>query len=248
MITEILVELAVLALLVSCGYAGIRAYVEWRQPRFSALLSRRRLAVLGSLMLLVVCAKLLEDVLTGESGAVDKTALLLIHATFPAWLVRFFSAVTFSGSAVVIIPVALVASALFASVGRRFEATLTIASLGVAAVLVYGIKAATARVRPALWDTAWYWGASFPSGHTLHTAAVSTALALCAARIAPRWGSWAMAAALVWTALVALSRLALGVHWPTDVLAAIGLGCLAALSIAMAMELRVESTVTRSGP
>lgn len=189
MLLEILAELAVLALLVGCGYAGIRAYVGLRQPRFAPLLSRRRLAVLASLMLLVVCAKLLEDVLTGESGPMDKSALLLMRAKLPAWLGPFFSAVTVGGSAVVIVPVALAASALFAIIGRRFEATLTMTSLAVAAALVYRVKAAAARARPALWDTEWYWGSSFPSGHTLHTAAVSTALALCAARIAPRWGT-----------------------------------------------------------
>ena len=248
MLLEIVAELAILALLVGCGYAGIRAYVGLRQPRFAALLSRRRLAILGSLMLLVVCGKLLEDVLSGESGPVDKSLLLFIHATFPAWLGPFFSAVTVGASAVVLIPVTLVASALFASVGRQFEATLTLASLGFAAALVYGVKAAAARARPALWDTEWYWGSSFPSGHTLHTAAVSTALALCAARMAPRWGNWAMAAALAWTALVGVSRLVLGVHWPTDVLAAIGLGCLAALSVAMVMELRAEGAAPGRTP
>lgn len=248
MFVEILVELAVLALLVGCAYAGIRAYVGLRQPRFAALLYRRRLAALALLMLLVVCAKLFEDVLTGESGPIDKSTLLLIRAKLPAGLGPFFAAVTLGGSFAVIMPVALAASAFFAMVGRRFEATLTLTSLGVAAALVYGIKAAAARPRPALWDTAWYWGSSFPSGHTLHTAAVSTALALCAARIAPRWGNWAMGAALAWTALVGVSRLALGVHWPTDVMAAMGLGCLAALSVAMALELRVEIAAKQGEP
>ena len=240
MIFEIIAELAIFALLVSCGYAGIRAYVSWRQPRFADLLSRRRLAVLCLLMLLIICAKLFEDVLGGESSVVDTRVLLAIRAVLPAGLGPFFSTLTIAGSAVVVIPVTLAASALFAAFGRRFEAGLTMASLGVAAALVYGIKTVAARARPALWDTQWYWGSSFPSGHTLHTAALSTALALCVARIAPRWGNRAMAAAVIWTLLIGVSRLALGVHWPTDVLAALGLGWLVSLSIAMAMELRVE--------
>jgi hypothetical protein len=104
MLLELLGELGMLALLVGCGYAGIRAYVGLRQLRFAALLTRRRLAVLASLMLLVVCAKLLEDVLTGDSGPMDTSALLLMRAKLPAWLGPFFSAVTVGGSASLLLP------------------------------------------------------------------------------------------------------------------------------------------------
>lgn len=69
-------------------------------------------------------------------------------------------------------------------------------------------------------------GSSFPSGHTQNTAAAYTALA-CAFR--KRWLA-ALAAALI--LLVGLSRLYLGVHWPSDVLAgaALGVGVSLALS------------------
>lgn len=54
---------------------------------------------------------------------------------------------------------------------------------------------------------------SFPSGHT--TAAFAFAVALCVAL--PR--KWAKAAALIAAALMGFSRLYVGVHFPTDVLA-----------------------------
>ncbi len=59
---------------------------------------------------------------------------------------------------------------------------------------------------------------SFPSGHTLHAVAFSSVLA----------EHFPAIAGLVWgfTALVALSRLVLGLHFPTDVLVAILLGLL----------------------
>jgi undecaprenyl-diphosphatase len=61
---------------------------------------------------------------------------------------------------------------------------------------------------------------SFPSGHTLHAVAFSSVLAAHFPSV-----TW-----LVWgfTALVALSRLVLGLHFPTDVLVAIVLGALLA--------------------
>ncbi len=61
-------------------------------------------------------------------------------------------------------------------------------------------------------------GSSFPSGHTQNTAAVYTALA-CAFR--KRWLA-VVAAAVI--SLVGLSRLYLGVHWPSDILAGAALG------------------------
>ncbi|HRH30412.1 MAG TPA: hypothetical protein PKV17_16650, partial [Aquabacterium sp.] len=68
-----------------------------------------------------------------------------------------------------------------------------------ATLVVWGTKAIVGRARPALWEAQWYWGSSFPSGHTLSTAAFATAAALCVARIWPRAGSVAMALAALWT-------------------------------------------------
>lgn len=96
------------------------------------------------------------------------------------------------------------------------------------------------RARPALWESQWYWGSSFPSGHTLSTAAFSTAAALCVVRIWPRAGNLALALAVLWTGLVAVSRLVLGVHWPSDVLAATCLGAFIALLLSVANDLRLR--------
>lgn len=66
-------------------------------------------------------------------------------------------------------------------------------------------------------------GWSWPSGHTAVALLVFTTLALVVAAIAPRSGyrtlAWALAALAV--AAVAFSRVELGVHWTTDVMASI---------------------------
>lgn len=64
---------------------------------------------------------------------------------------------------------------------------------------------------------------SFPSGHT--TAAFAFGVALCA--VLPQ--KWAKAAALIAAALMGLSRLYVGVHFPTDVLAGAVIGTAAGL-------------------
>ena len=65
---------------------------------------------------------------------------------------------------------------------------------------------------------------SFPSGHT--TAAFAFAVALCA--VLPQ--KWAKAAALIAAALMGFSRLYVGAHFPTDVLAGAVVGVLCGLA------------------
>ena len=64
---------------------------------------------------------------------------------------------------------------------------------------------------------------SFPSGHTC--AAFAFAVALCTT-LPQRWGRWA---ALALAALMGLSRLYVGVHFPSDVLAGAAIGTLCGL-------------------
>jgi undecaprenyl-diphosphatase len=61
---------------------------------------------------------------------------------------------------------------------------------------------------------------SFPSGHTAFAVALAWAVFLVVARTR-RARTWAMAAGVVLVALVAFSRLYLGVHYPSDVLASV---------------------------
>lgn len=118
---------------------------------------------------------------------------------------------------------------VFGETGLTVAIKMTV--VGLLAVLVYKlIKSRTVRPRPYAVNHAIHLGAaaldrySFPSGHTMHAAAFT----LIACHYFP---------ALVWVLLpfailVALSRIILGLHYPTDVFvgAVIGLG-LASVSL-----------------
>jgi membrane-associated phospholipid phosphatase len=77
----------------------------------------------------------------------------------------------------------------------------------------------------------WLSGNSFPSGHTLSAFAAAAALWVCVGlqkNVAQRYGIRAIA--LILACLVGLSRIAVGAHWPFDVLAGASFGWLAGLS------------------
>jgi membrane-associated phospholipid phosphatase len=174
----------------------------------------------------VVLVEVTGLVLGHESTSVDQQVLVAIHdGVHPPWR-GLFDIATWSASSRVIVPaIALLAIAL-ALARHYFEALQLVTTTAVAGFVVYLAKGAFDRARPALWDTQWYWGSSFPSGHTLETAAIATAACLSSAARGPRIARARSLLAAMWVALVGLSRLVLGVHWPTDVFAAACAGLL----------------------
>lgn len=238
MIFELFIDTTTLILVVACLYFALGAYARLRQPAWSGPLAQRRVAVLLVLVLAASAIKVTEDVLGGESGPIDEAILVFIRSHISLALTGFFAAITYSGSSLVLFPLAAAATIALLCARRRIEALLVATSVILGATAVYAVKAAVGRARPDLWDTQWYWGSSFPSGHTLVVAAFATAAVLCVGRIWPRMRRLALSIALLWIFLVALSRLVIGVHWPTDVLVAACVGAFLPLAISVALELR----------
>lgn len=225
-----------LALCIAFGYLALKAYALHGQSGWASLFKAERLAILALLTLLVVGIKTFEDVIAKESGPVDTAALWFIRQHMPRGVEEFFQRVTLSGSGVFLTPITLLAVAVFLVCKKQGQAILVASSMACASLLTYGLKALVDRSRPELWSAAWYWGSSFPSGHTLNTAAFATALALSVSQIWPASRYVNLALATVWIVLVGMSRLVLGVHWPTDVLAAICLGVLIPLMFSMMLD------------
>jgi len=100
-------------------------------------------------------------------------------------------------------------------------------------------KALYDRARPdVLAHEVFVHSASFPSGHTTLATALYMSLAVLASRhgLAGRGKTLAYGGAVVLSALVGFSRVYLGVHWPSDVLAGWGLGTLWATIVWMLIE------------
>jgi undecaprenyl-diphosphatase len=92
-------------------------------------------------------------------------------------------------------------------------------------LLANGTKELVDRTRPALLQLTGFAGSSFPSGHSTAAAATYAAVALLLSRRRGRTARALLAGGAVAVGVgVAASRVLLGVHWLTDVLAGLALG------------------------
>ena len=131
------------------------------------------------------------------------------------------------GSTVVLTLFTVATAGYLLLVSARTTALLVVASTLSFAGLVTLLKQAFSRMRPdaAFADYA-AWGMSFPSGHASMSAAVFLTLGVLTATTRNRLSErlYVLAVAAAAALLVGASRVALGVHWGTDVLAGWALG------------------------
>jgi len=175
----------------------------------------------SSMFVVWAFAELTEEVIEGESRRFDRAVLLWIDANSPAWLddpMRFFTAL---GYYWVVLPLLAVAVAAFYLANWRLSAVVLLVSTAGSVVLTTVLKAVFRRTRPDILEsgyTASFY--SFPSGHATVAVGFYGALTLILAyrlRGAARWTVVVFGTLVV--LLIGFSRLYLGVHYPTDVLA-----------------------------
>lgn len=129
------------------------------------------------------------------------------------------------GSIVVMGPVVALGAAYLWWRSERREAVRLAVIVGLGLVAYNGFKLVFARARPAT-ALGIETGYSFPSGHTTMAAVLMVYLAWLGLRRARGKALTALllVAVIAWALLMALSRLTLGVHYLTDVLAGLALG------------------------
>lgn len=201
-------------------------------------------------------AELADAVLEGETARFDAAVLVWVSRHADPMLDVIALELTALGNVLVIGVVVLVAAAFLWFTRRREAVFLLGAAVAGNAVLVAVLKLAFGRDRPELvpWRTVYAGGAAFPSGHATTSMVVYATLAYLIIRLDPpravRIFTAAMAASIV--LLVGLSRVYLGVHYPTDVLAGYAVGFAWATFAAFGMEvfryLRGAEGREHSGP
>ncbi|NDK37668.1 PAP2 family protein [Pseudoxanthomonas gei] len=179
----------------------------------------RRIALLfaGMLLPLWIFAELADEVHELEQFVFDDPILLRAHAFAGPGLDHFFLLVSRIGyEGVAVIDLLIVVSVL--AMRRWREATFAAVAFVGSALLNLGAKQFFQRHRPTLWESISPEGTfSFPSGHAMGSMTLAATVVLLAWPTRARWPMIALMVAFTW--LVGYSRIYLGVHFPSDILA-----------------------------
>ncbi|MFO1037464.1 MAG: phosphatase PAP2 family protein [Geminicoccaceae bacterium] len=192
-----------------------------------------------------------EEVGEGDSASLDRAVLLLFRSAAdptdplgPPWLEGAVRDITALGGVTVLTIVTIVVTLYLWLARYRREAVFLLCAIIGAALLAHGIKLMIERPRPDLVPHGVeVYTASFPSGHATGAAATWLTLGTLTARFSPRrrLKVLAIGTGVTLALLIGLSRIYLGVHWPSDVLAGWTLGAAWALfcwAVARALQRR----------
>lgn len=224
---------------------------RWSAGSLRRLLRARELVTVALVAVVAgglwIFLEVAEAVREEEVRTVDRAVLLAVRDPAdpaeplgPRWLEEMGRDLTALGGTAVLTLVSA-AAALFLWMARRPRSVaLLLVAIAGGQVLSLLLKHGYARPRPDLVPHGSYvYTASFPSGHSMMSAVVYLTLGALLARVLPRrrMKLLVMACALGATALTGVSRVYLGVHWPTDVVAGWALGASWAVACWLAADL-----------
>lgn len=199
--------------------------------------------IIGLAVVLVAAvgfATLAERVMAGDTLHMDESILRSMERMGAPWLDNLALEVTALGARVVVWMVVLIASVFLWSSRHHYSAALLWVSMIGAGFVNAALKVSFNRPRPDVfpWRTQHVGLASFPSGHAMTSIVVYGTLAFLIARLAPtrllRRLTWALAIVVI--LLIGWSRLYLGVHYPSDVLAGFVMGAAWAVICGLGIE------------
>jgi undecaprenyl-diphosphatase len=194
-----------------------------------------RIELLPLLVLVLVAggiwlfAEIAEEVNAGNTHQIDEEILLALRNPAdradplgPRWVEETERDFTALGGIGVLTLLTLAVSTYLVLDGKHRAAVLVLIAVGGALLWTNLLKHGFQRPRPDLVPHGSYvYTTSFPSGHSMLSAATYLTLGALLARVQPhrRMKVFLLGFAALLTLLVGISRVYLGVHWPTDVLA-----------------------------
>lgn len=185
-------------------------------------------------MLLVASAfwvflEVADEVLDGEARQFDESVLLAFRSAAdrgdplgPSWVEELARDVTGLGSVVVLTFLTLAAAGFLLLERKHHLAIYVLAAIVTGTIGSSLLKFGFDRPRPDLVAHGHVvYTSSFPSGHSMMSALVFLTLGvlLATAQVKRVMQFYVLALAMLLTVAVGISRVYLGVHWPTDVLA-----------------------------
>jgi len=230
--------------------------------RLAVLLRLNELGPLLTLGVLTVSAwgfvKIASEVIEGDTRTFDRTLLLALrdpqnpaNPIGPSWVEEAARDITGLGG-YTILTLLTVATIVYLMMARKERAALlVIGAVCGGMMLSTALKMGFERPRPDLVPHATQvYTASFPSGHAMLSAIAYLTLGALLARVQKlrRIKAFFLGLAVFLTLLIGVSRVYLGVHWPSDVLAGWCVGAAwASLCWFVALQLQRRGQVERPG-
>lgn len=205
--------------------------VRWISGYVRSAYTTFGLLILGGLTIAVFLtfgfAKIAGTVVEGDTAGFDNAAMRFMGEHQSPVISNLMVEVTMLGTGIVVAMIVGVAALFLWLYDYRNSATLLVVTTVGGLLLNYVLKAGFDRPRPEFFE----WGthamtSSFPSGHAMSAAIVYPTIAYLAARVQKthlaRILTMLVAALLV--VLISMSRVYLGVHYPSDVAAGVVVG------------------------
>jgi undecaprenyl-diphosphatase len=231
-------------------YAALRASTAKVHSLFAVL----GIFLVGGLVITAIgtaiFVELASHVQSGSTQAFDESVIRWLAARHTHALDAAMVEITALGTGTVVIMIVTVAALFLVLTQHKYSAILLLASTLGGVVLNGVLKLGFNRPRPSIFvpsvNTV---SSSFPSGHAMNATIVYLTVGYLAARLHKRqWARWlVLTTAFVIVVLIALSRLYLGVHYPSDVVAGFVIG-LAWAGFCMATLEAIQKFWFRPGP
>ncbi|MEG4146666.1 phosphatase PAP2 family protein [Microcoleus sp. Pol12B5] len=186
-------------------------------------------------------ATIAEEVLEKESYAFDTSILLYLRSLHTPLRDQIMLGFTFLGEPKLLLVICLTLGIVLLVRNHRSEAATIAIAAGGAIGLNLLLKKLFARDRPQLWErvvnVTFY---SFPSGHAMISMVIYGLLGYFLGLRFPkqRWSIYGLTVVLI--AAIGFSRLYLGVHWPTDVIAGYTAGLVWLITCIITLEIWKE--------
>jgi membrane-associated phospholipid phosphatase len=179
------------------------------------------------LLILIVVAWLCTEVWEKEAFSLDRSFLLWIHQFANPQLDRIMLFLTALGDPPTVVTI-FIATIIWLGLKKRYADVLRFSIVCIGGVLInQEMKLFFAKPRPELWprlitDMTF----SFPSGHAVGSMVVYGFLAYIFAKEFQQIKRYIYVCAIALIIAIGFSRLYLGVHYPTDIIAGYGIGFL----------------------
>jgi membrane-associated phospholipid phosphatase len=192
--------------------------------RAGPLLAAGFLALLGCALVFAILA---DAVRSSETFALDTVGNAFMHGFASPAMDVVMNIASSIGLDIGLFVVAAIAGIILVGRRRHREALFIAVVLAGSILLNSAMKLFFHRARPALPWAVTPPDYSFPSGHAMNSMALGLAITLVVWRLAgPRWGALSLVTALLVAGWIGLSRIYLGVHYPTDVLGGFAMAAL----------------------